>query len=130
MNNYKPHLTDECLLEKLNQIIDEGCNDVSDLLVLRLYHRIKTLEERYQANNDRIDKLNAFLFKNKNKNTSSFLVTRIATILDPINPSFQFDPVCDALRVIANEMRDWQDSSQMIYTAFDVAEWLEQEANQ
>jgi hypothetical protein len=126
MNNYKPHLTDECLLEKLNQIIDEGCGDLGDLLILRLYHKVMALEDALTFNLKKV-KGSSYPLK-----PDSCLVESVASV---ISDKKNFEAVNAwkpearaAIRVVAAALMEWYDSDQLVLTALDAAKWLEQEA--
>jgi hypothetical protein len=128
MNNYKPHLTDECLLVKLNQIINEGCGDLGDLLIFRLYHKVIALEDALTSNLKKV-KGSSYPLK-----PDSCLVESIASV---ISDERDFEAVNAwkpearaAIRVIAAALMEWYDSDQLVLTALDAAKWLEQEAEQ
>lgn len=126
MNNYKPHLTDQCLLEKLNQIINEGCGDLGDLLILRLYHKVMALEDALTSNLKKVKGSSHPPIPN------SSLVESVASV---ISDERDFEAVNAwkpearaAIRVVAAALMEWYDSDQLVLTALDAAKWLEQEA--
>ena len=156
MNNYKPHLTDECLLEKLNQIINEGCGDLGDLLILRLYHKVMALEAALEDEITCNETCNTTIcnrlqkLEDKSKSTSNlkkvkgsshppipngFLVESVAAAISDVGEgAYPFvvnawkPEARAAIRVVAAALMEWYDSDQLILTALDAAKWLEQEA--